>query len=144
MSLEQRLASAIDYQGPSACWLWKGTVDSNGYGRISLDHRNHIIHRLVYEMLVGPIPHGLTLDHLCRTRACCNPAHLEPVTNRENTLRGVGITAICAAKTHCKWGHEFTAANTYRQPSRPEQRGCKQCWARRSAERRARLRAAAS
>lgn len=64
-----------------------------------------LAHRLAYEILVGPVPAGLTLDHLCRNRACMNPAHLEPVTMRANVLRGEAPAARQARRTHCRHGH---------------------------------------
>jgi len=71
------------------CWLWTGGNDRRGYGRFSdADQRQVLAHRFAYELLVGPIPEGLDLDHLCRVPACVNPAHLEPVTNAENHRRG--------------------------------------------------------
>ena len=91
------------------CWIWTKSVNKDGYGLcwnpILKDIHSH---RVAYMLLVGAIPKGLTLDHLCRNRACCNPAHLEPVTVRVNNLRGVGICAINARKTHCKNGHDIT------------------------------------
>lgn len=107
----------------SGCWEWLGSR-SGGYGQITVRRKNHRAHRLIYELLVGPIPAGKQLDHLCRNSACVNPEHLEPVTSRENTLRGVGVTAINKRRTHCHRGHPFTAENTYR---RPEGRYCKAC-----------------
>ncbi|TDD77726.1 HNH endonuclease [Actinomadura rubrisoli] len=88
------------------------------------ERKNVVVHRFVYESLVGPIPEGLVLDHLCRVRACCNPAHLEPVTDRVNILRGASITAANARKTHCDHGHEFTSQNTYRHRGRRLCRAC--------------------
>jgi hypothetical protein len=82
-------------------------------------------HRWSWEKVNGSVPDDLHIDHLCRNRACVNPAHLEPVTRRENILRGVGITAQNARKTHCKNGHEFTEANTYIRPG--GHRGCREC-----------------
>lgn len=78
-------------------------------------------YRFAYEFLVGPIPDGLELDHLCRVRLCVNPAHLEPVTHAENNKRA-GV-----AKTHCKWGHPYNEANTYRRRDRPGNRQCRVC-----------------
>jgi hypothetical protein len=110
------------------CWNWTGALD-NGYGRFQGGPRGskvHRAHRLAYELLVGPIPEGLVLDHLCRNRRCVNPDHLEPVTNRINVLRGEGWAASRARQTHCIHGHEFTPANTYVDPKRGT-RGCREC-----------------
>ena len=95
----------------TGCLEWTGTV-ANGYGTIKHGGRNHRAHRLIYSLVVGPIPEGLVIDHLCRNKRCVNPAHLEAVTVRENTLRGVGPTAQNMAKTHCLRGHPFSDANT--------------------------------
>jgi len=74
------------------CWEWKGAVCRyTGYGKVGLGRRGDgvgYVHRVVYQMLVGPVPEGMDLDHLCRNRACCNPDHLEPVTRSENNRRG--------------------------------------------------------
>lgn len=94
---------------PSGCWVWRGaTVGRKGYGCIRSRQGARMAHRFFYENLVGPIPDGLVLDHLCRNRLCVNPAHLEPVTDRENILRGEGLAAICAARTHCACGKPLT------------------------------------
>jgi hypothetical protein len=94
------------------CWLWGGPPASTGYGQVRWEGRPRHTHRLVYELLVGPVPEGLVLDHKCRTRLCVNPEHLEPVTHRENILRGVGLTAVHARKTHCPAGHAYSPSNT--------------------------------
>jgi hypothetical protein len=115
----------VDRRGPDECWPWLGTHATNGYGRAWIDHRRRApAHRIAYELVRDPIPAGLSLDHLCRNRDCVNPAHLEPVTNRENVLRGVGHTAVNAAKTACKRGHPFDEANTYRAKGH---RYCRTC-----------------
>lgn len=99
------------------CVEWEGGKDRDGYGQISATVRGRRTtlraHRVSYEKHIGPIPVGLTLDHLCRNRGCVNPKHLEPVTNRENVLRGQGPAAVNARRTHCVHGHEFTPENTY-------------------------------
>lgn len=116
--LPERVARRLTVS-ESGCWVWGGSHSPSGYGYISsitgLDGvtRNVRAHRFVYELLVGPIPEGLTIDHLCRVRDCVNPAHLEPVTSRENTLRGNTLPAANAAKTHCPQGHGYTTENTY-------------------------------
>lgn len=107
------------------CWLWLGPVNVEGYGTAISDGRRQGAHRLVYELLVGPIPEGRQLDHLCRVRRCVNPEHLDPVSQRENILRGHGSPALNARKTHCVNGHEFTDANTGRK--RNGNRYCKTC-----------------
>lgn len=103
--------------------------DKHGYGRIGHFDKNFLTHRLSFEYFNGPIEPGLHLDHLCRNPSCCNPSHLEPVTNQENQMRGLSPWAINARKTHCKRGHEFTEANTFVQRTRSEYggRGCVTC-----------------
>src|SRR5688572_13326968 len=99
---------------PDGCWQWTGSFMPNGYGRLIVKRHTVLAHRFAYELLVGPIPAGLQIDHLCRNRACVNPAHLEPVTIKQNLLRSpITNAARNAAKTRCLHGHEFTAANTY-------------------------------
>jgi len=99
------------YETP--CWIWQGSIGAGGYGKLWRKGKTLLAHRWIYEKDVGPIPEGLTLDHLCRQRDCVNPAHLEPVTTKENLRRGESPSARIARKTHCKRGHEFTTDNTY-------------------------------
>lgn len=94
------------------CWLWKAYRDRDGYGVLTCRPKYMRAHRFAYELLIGPIPEGLQLDHLCRIRHCVNPKHLEPVTSRVNSLRGRTLQAINAAKTHCPQGHPYDAENT--------------------------------
>jgi hypothetical protein len=114
----------------STCWNWSGAPNCNGYGRRGISKKKELLaHRLMYELLVGPIPPGLTLDHICRNRMCVNPAHLEPVTNKVNILRGESPAAKNARKTHCPKGHLFDETNTLweRQRSGALGRKCKTC-----------------
>lgn len=110
--LPERLRSRIEVQA-DGCWLWIRGIGDNGYGRLWVPPRLRLAHRHVYELLAGPILPGLTLDHLCRVRRCVNPAHLEPCTMGENTLRSpIAVTAVNARKTECPRGHEYDADNT--------------------------------
>jgi hypothetical protein len=115
------------------CWLWTGATVAGGYGCLRADGRPLRAHRVAYELTVGPIPDGLVLDHLCRTPACVRPDHLEPVTQRENILRGTSPAAQFAAATHCKRGHEFTPENTMRRKG--STRECRTCRKHRRAKR---------
>lgn len=106
-----RIWSHIDVDG-DGCWVWTGSRLPSGYGRTTIAGSRLYVHRIVYMILVGPIEAGLHTDHLCRNHPCCNPAHLEPVTCRENVLRSpVAIAAINASKTHCNRGHELSGKN---------------------------------
>lgn len=129
-----RFWSTVDKTGE--CWLWTNNLD-RGYGRFGIGQKTVWAHRYSYELLVGPIPAGLTLDHLCHNRdescsggptclhrSCVNPAHLEIVTRGVNTLRGKSIAAVNKRKTHCHRGHEFTPENTRLIP---KGRACKTC-----------------
>lgn len=108
----------------SGCWQWIASKDKWGYGKFHLG-KDTLAHRVSYKHFVGPLPDDLEIDHLCRNRSCVNPQHMEPVTKRENTLRGIAPSAINARKTHCQNGHKFTSQNTYMRPD--GDRGCRQC-----------------
>lgn len=114
--------------GTNGCWQWTGSVHPNTcYGRVFGPDGGQA-HRLVYEQLIGSIPEGLVIDHLCRNRSCVNPAHLEVVTSRVNTLRGFGVSATNARKTHCLYGHELEGQNLRVYKGK---RVCRACDARR-------------
>jgi hypothetical protein len=111
---EERFWAKVDRRGVDECWPWLGGKILSGYGSFKWDGRVQGAHRAAYEILVGPIPEGLYIDHLCRNPNCVNPAHLEPVTNWENVRRSpIANAAVNARKTHCIRGHEFTPENTY-------------------------------
>lgn len=86
--LPVRFLAKMSVDEASGCWVWTAARTSKGYGQFRIGPRPVRAHRYAYTLLVGPIPDGLQLDHLCRNRLCVNPGHLEPVTNWENTLRG--------------------------------------------------------
>lgn len=96
----------------SGCWLWAGAeTHEHGYGSIAVGGRARGAHRASYELVHGPVAPGLVLDHLCRTPACVNPDHLEAVTPRVNSLRGIGPTAVNAAKNTCRNGHPLSGVS---------------------------------
>lgn len=122
--LPDRFWSRVSVQ-MNGCWLWTGPPDKDGYGTFSRNGRNQRVHRVSYEFLVGSIPDGLEMDHLCHTRdkscdgsdckhrGCVNPSHLEPVTRAENNRRNRSAATLNATKTHCPAGHAYNAVNTY-------------------------------
>lgn len=135
--LEQLLARTNQVDVPPAdrpdlglCWLWQGPTDRHGYG---VYHRRqpgtNFAHRLMYEALVGPIPEGLVIDHLCRVPACCNPEHLEPVTQAENIRRGRALAVLrqrTAERTHCPNGHRYEPGS-FRINARGPKKGRRRC-----------------
>ena len=143
----ERFWAYVDVGHPLGCWVWTGGHSGSGYGvfatgsRVDDSLRFVLAHRYAYVQLIGEIPDGMQLDHLCRYTSCVNPDHLEPVTPRENSLRGVGPSAKNARATHCKNGHPFTPENTWLNEKR-NARHCRTCsrrrfreWAARSKER---------
>ena len=110
--------------GEDGCWLWTASLNGRGYGQYMIrpSPKPTSAHRTAYLALVGPIPTGMELDHLCRVPSCCNPAHLEAVTHSENVRRGISPAADCARKTHCDKGHSLDWV-------RPDgRRACRQCF----------------
>lgn len=129
-----RVLRRVSTQDPDKCWLWLGALRPNGYGAVNRGRGGEgmvYVHRAVYEALVGEISTGLVLDHLCRIRNCVNPAHLEPVTQGENVMRGASHIAQNPAKTHCPHDHPYDEVNTY------VYRGHRQCRTCRDVHRRA-------
>jgi hypothetical protein len=142
--LPPKIAARITIHPVSGCWLWSGVQNGRGYGQVHWNDRMRYVHRVAYELLAGSIGEGLELDHVadrgCAFKHCCNPAHLEPVTHRENMRRALETSEcpaghqrrasgkaclVCkreragwkgglpmAQRTHCPYGHEYTPENT--------------------------------
>lgn len=118
-----RFWAKVQMAGALECWEWTATR-LHGYGQFWAAGRLVLAHRWSYEFLIEAIPEGLHIDHLCRNRACVNPWHLEPVTQRVNTQRASSLV------TTCKWGHEFTPENTILRKPRAgcnPSRACRTC-----------------
>lgn len=112
------------------CWIWEAGRMSAGYGCLGVFGQRFLAHRFSYLVGVGEIPEGLVIDHLCRNRLCVNPAHLEPVSQRVNMLRGVSVQAKNAVKTHCKHGHPLSGENLIIRKTTPNRlcnRDCRTC-----------------
>lgn len=109
---------------PSGCWMWLSTINTTGYALMKVEGRHRVAHRVVYEHMVGPIPDGLVLDHLCMVKACVNPAHLEPVTQAENVRRCNETLGIKQYATHCPSGHDLA---THGRLSSEGFRRCRAC-----------------
>lgn len=132
--LPRRFWRSVLPEPNSGCWLWIGNTSNTNYGMYYTDPaKRRVAHRVSYETLVGPVPDELVLDHLCRTRCCVNPDHLEPVTMAENVYRGIGPSAINLTRTHCPHGHEYSDDNTH--VTRRGWRVCKTCEDKRNTDR---------
>lgn len=130
-----RFWERVEVHQPAGCWQWRGQVrKSDGYA-VAHFHRlgTFQAYRVSYSLLIGPIPEGMTLDHLCRNRSCVNPDHLQVIDSVTNALRGYGTSAMNKRRTHCIYGHPFTPENTYVTPGRHRMRTCRICAKRRSA-----------
>lgn len=122
--LNRLWGKVVKGSGENDCWGWTDVLSKAGYAYLAVDGRKGgkvLVHRLLYELMIGPIPDGKELDHLCRNRWCVRPDHQEPVTRRINLLRGQTIAMRNAVATHCIHGHPFDEANTYWY------KGCRQC-----------------
>lgn len=139
MDLAERFMAKVDVRSDEECWPWTGGRYKCGYGsfRLSKSYATNA-HRVAYELFVGPVPDGAHVDHLCHSRdtgcpggddcphrLCVNPAHLEPVTQRTNILRGKSLQAANAAKTHCPQGHPLSGDNLVK--SKLPWRKCRTC-----------------
>lgn len=133
-SIEPRFWPRVNKDGPipsirpdlGPCWLWTRRLFEGGYGQFSVNGFPIGAHVMAWRLLRGPVPSGLTLDHLCKVRRCVNPHHMEIVTRGENALRGDGPCAINSRKTHCHNGHILSGENLYLYP-RTGRRECRTC-----------------
>jgi len=128
MKEEERFMKFVYPEPNTGCWIFSGADNGYGYSgfRRSVDNGGkwEKAHRVSYKMFIGEIPNGLELDHLCRVRCCVNSQHLEPVTSKENSRRG--LTGInFRSVTHCKKGHLYSGDNLYITPTGG--RDCKAC-----------------
>lgn len=150
-----RFWAKVDKTPTNGCWLWTAGIDRSGYGKFVNERKQLAAHRFAFQALVGPIPPGLEIDHLCHGhddacvggtsclhRRCVNPAHLEAVTRQTNMLRGRTQPAANAAKSHCPQGHEYVPATTYTDPQ--GRRHCRPCHSAAVLRSRSRKRARAS
>jgi hypothetical protein len=123
--LPQRFKDKIEVVTESGCWIWTGACQSASYAVAYYKGNARRVHRIIYGLLVGPIPQGLEIDHLCKVRCCVNPYHLEPVTHLENLRRGETIGVKNRRKTHCSKNHAFVPDNIYTDPK--NRRRCRMC-----------------
>lgn len=112
----------VNKRGEDECWEWTAYKGVNGYGQFSLQQEAYLAHRIAYTLCVGPIPHGMSLDHLCMNAACCNPGHMRVCTLEENSAK-----TSRSVKDHCKRGHRYTRENTYLDPKKHGARDCREC-----------------
>lgn len=123
--IHPRFAGRISVSGESGCWDWQLRLDKRGYGRINHSGKSGAAaHRVSYELHIGPIAEGMTVDHMCFNTACVNPQHLQLLSLSENAgRRRAGFSS------HCPSGHAFNEENTYTKPPavKRSRRGCRKC-----------------
>lgn len=136
MTIAKRLMKSVEFAG-NGCWNWTAAKSHFGYGNIFVSGRGMYAHRVSYQLFKGPIPEGLSLDHLCRNPSCLNPEHLEPVTHKENMKRGFISRGKGGSDTHCPRNHERNDENTH--VSDKGIRSCRACARERAREKKARL-----
>ena len=130
--LKERFWEKVQKTGHSDCWVWMSSKNGRGYGTFAMNKDGHqstkLAHRVAYELEIGPIPNGLSLDHRCRNRLCVNPAHLEPTTIRENLLRApTTVSTLNSQKMFCPKGHALEGDNLMRYYLKKGVRQCRIC-----------------
>lgn len=136
-----RFWARVEDRDDDSCWEWTGAKLTTGYGTLKIDGQRRMAHRFAYELLIGPIPPGLVIDHLCCNPSCVNPSHMEPVTIGENVRRGTAGDYL-KARTHCPEGHPYSGDNLILERNGTARR-CRACKNRANRELRARKKAAA-
>lgn len=131
-TMKDHLRFLSRFKVSDGCWEWKDRKVKDGYGQFKIKNTYYRAHRYSYFVFVGPIPDGLTIDHLCNNTSCVNPEHLKSATLRENLMRGGSLGAVNSRKTHCKYGHPFSEENTiyYERDGVPGRRRCRACFKR--------------
>jgi hypothetical protein len=129
LRLPGRFLEKIEPEPTSGCWLWVPMGNPKGYGHVWWRGARRRTHRVIWELLNGPISEGLQLDHKCRVRCCVNPDHLQVVTSRENTFAEGSLSPARTnfIKTSCLKGHPYSPENTVRRGDRPTGRQCRIC-----------------
>ena len=130
---DERFWSKVDVSHPLGCWMWTAAQNGRGYGKFVAGSRTKgtrrfvLAHRYAYELLRGPIPDGMHIDHLCQVRGCVNPDHLEVVDNGENLRRSQNTFAGRHARARsCPQGHPYVGDNLYLCP-KTGSRMCRTC-----------------
>lgn len=126
-SFTARLLDSIG--DPARCWDWTGHIGKNGYAYACYNGKGTTAYRAAWMHLIGPIPEGYEVDHLCKNPKCVNPRHLEPVPPYVNNMRSNSPASLAAKKTHCIRGHPFSFENTaiIRRKRGKSDRRCKIC-----------------
>ena len=109
--LGNRLFNKLTYAEDSTCWLWNGTKDWNGYGKIRFNNKMQYVHRVAFQLFKGPLAKGLVVDHICNIKSCVNPIHLQLITQTANVLRSNAFSGINHRKQFCPKGHKLQIPN---------------------------------
>lgn len=125
LHLKSKIQERLSIGGFDSCWEWKGTLNHDGYGIVFDGGKGRRVSRVMWVLHRGSLDGDITIDHLCRNRACANPRHLQPVSNKENTLRGFGPTAENSRKEQCASGHWLDGDNLIVTPE--GWRRCRKC-----------------